>query len=75
MGLNLCRLEPFGATLYFVLDSLTFSQSTKTVCSDAAEVDENVLTTILGSNETKTFRLVKPLNITDIHVKNSFRNK
>lgn len=69
MGLNLCRLEPFGAALYFVLHSLAFSQSTKTVCSDAAEVNENVLATILRSNETKTFRLVKPLNITDIHVK------
>ncbi|ASJ75524.1 hypothetical protein IMCC3135_27350 [Granulosicoccus antarcticus IMCC3135] len=43
---------------------LTFVESFVTVAGDCGVMNENVLTAIFWSDETKTFRRVEPLNCT-----------
>ena len=68
---NCCRT--FLAVLNFKLNVLAFGQSFETITLDSGEVYEHIFAAISRSNETKTFRLVEPLNLTFnlCHLKNS----
>ncbi|AMO49917.1 Cold shock-like protein cspE [Enterobacter sp. FY-07] len=54
----------FLTVLNFKLNVLAFGQSFETVTLDCREVYEHIFAAISRSNETKTFGLVEPLNLT-----------
>ncbi len=54
----------FLTVLDFELYALAFSQSFEAVTLDCREVYKHVFAAVSRSNETKTFRLVEPLNLT-----------
>jgi len=54
----------FGTVSDFKLYALTFSQSFETIALDCREVYEHVFAAIFRSNETESFGLIKPLNVT-----------
>ena len=54
----------FLAVLDFEFNVLAFSQSFEAVTLDCREVYEYIFAAVSWSNETKTFRLVEPLNLT-----------
>jgi hypothetical protein len=59
---NSCRA--FLAVLNFKLNVLAFGQSFEAVTLDCREVYEYIFAAVSRSNETKTFGLVEPLNLT-----------
>jgi hypothetical protein len=63
----------FLAVLNFELNVLAFSQSFEAITLDCREVYEHVFAAVSWGNETKTFRLVEPLNLTFnlCHLQNS----
>jgi hypothetical protein len=61
---NVSSRWPFGTVRDFKFYTLAFSKSFETIASDGREVNENVFATIFWSNETETFRFIKPLNAT-----------
>ena len=59
-----CSRRAFGTVSDFELYALTFSQSFETVGLDCREVYEYIFAAIFRSNETESFGLIKPLNVT-----------
>jgi len=59
-----CSRRAFGTVSDFELYTLTFSQSFETIGLDSGEVYEYIFATIFRSNETESFGLIKPLNVT-----------
>jgi len=58
------RLGPFRPCPGFVLDLLTVLQGCVTLRSDVRVMDEKVFASIVGSDETVSLALVKPLHCT-----------
>ncbi len=61
---DVCSRRAFGTVSDFELYALTFSQSFETVGLDCREVYEYIFAAIFRSNETESFGLIKPLNVT-----------
>src|SRR5699024_4398788 len=59
-----CSRRAFGTVSDFELYALTFSKSFKTISLDCREVYEHVFAAVFRSNETESFGLIKPLNVT-----------
>jgi hypothetical protein len=61
---NVSSRWAFSAVGDFKLYTLTFSQSFEAVALDSREVYEYIFAAIFWSNETESFGLIKPLNVT-----------
>ena len=61
---GLTTFSTFCTVSDFELYALTFSQSFETVGLDCREVYEYIFAAIFRSNETESFGLIKPLNVT-----------
>jgi hypothetical protein len=61
---NVSSRWAFSAFGDFKLNALAFSQGFETVALDSREVYEHVFAAIFWSNETESFRFIKPLNVT-----------
>jgi hypothetical protein len=64
--LNVCGLKTFGALGDVEGNFVTFGKGFETVALDGGEMYENVFATFL-LNETETFCVVKPFNLTLCH--------
>lgn len=61
---NVSSRWAFSAVGDFKLYALTFSQSFEAVALDCREMYEYIFAAIFRSNETESFRFIKPLNVT-----------
>lgn len=68
LSFDINGLQTLGSFFDVKIDSLAFSQGLETVTVDCGEMDEDILTTVSGRNETKTLGLVKPFDCTCSHV-------
>ena len=59
--LNFCGVLPFRALPYEELDLLSLGEGLVPVADDVGVMDEQILPTILGGDETVTFLVVEPL--------------
>src|SRR5699024_1781006 len=63
-GRSLCTLRTFG---YFEADTLAFLQAAKTRVVDGRIMHENIVTTVLGRDETEALGVIEPFDCTETH--------
>jgi hypothetical protein len=66
--LDVGGLLALGALCHFKADLLAFFEGLEAVHVDCGKMREQIIAAIIGSDKTKTLRIVKPFNCTGCHV-------
>ena len=61
-GFDRCSSRTLGSVFSFVADLCTLGESAETVSLNGAVMDEYVLRTVIGRNETEALFVAEPLN-------------